>query len=408
MWGRSRTVRRGAEPTEGSRRGAPADVAALPVIGERLRARRAEIEEAMLARVHGVPDPAAVADPEYLHGLRAAVGAGLEYGLAAIATPARPPEPVPLQLLSQARLAARHGVDLQAVVRRYAAGHSLLSDALLEEAASLGTDAEELRATARALSASYEYLLAAVTEAYAQEAKRRPAGGAARRAEQIERLLAGELLDPADLGYELGAHHLGAVARGPEAADALRDLARLLDRRLLVLPRGDDCLWAWLGGRDPLEADELSAILAGFKPPETALALGEPGQGLAGWRLTHRQAAAAFPVAQHGSEPIVRYADVALLASVLRDDLLATSLCRLYMEPLESERDGGETLRQTLSAYFAAERNATSAAAILGVNRQTVTRRLGTIERMVGRPLRACAVELEAALRLRSQGTRPV
>ena len=41
-----------------------------------------------------------------------------------------------------------------------------------------------------------------------------------------------------------------------------------------------------------------------------------------------------------GPEPFVRYVDVALLAAVLQDDLLATSLRKLYLEPLEAERDG--------------------------------------------------------------------
>src|SRR4029077_15954907 len=102
-------------------------------------------------------------------------------------------------------------------------------------------------------------------------------------------------------------------------------------------------------------------------PAEVALAIGEPAEGLAGWRQSHRQGAAAFNVARRRWKPIVRYADVALLASAMQDELLVSSLRQLYLEPLEAERDGGRVARETLRAYFGTERNVSSAAAALGV-----------------------------------------
>ena len=96
----------------------------------------------------------------------------------------------------------------------------------------------------------------------------------------------------------------------------------------------------------------------------------------------------------------MRYAEVALLASMLRDDLLVSSLEEIYLAPLARERDGGVVARATLRAYFATERNVSSAAAVLGVSRQAVGRRLKAIEQRLGRPLNECAVEIEAALRL--------
>ena len=97
---------------------------------------------------------------------------------------------------------------------------------------------------------------------------------------------------------------------------------------------------------------------------------------------------------------MVRYADVALIASALHDDLLVTSLRKLYLEPLEAERDGGEVLRETLRAYFGAGRNAASAAAVLGVSRQAVNGRLQAVEQSLGQSLRDCAGCSELALRL--------
>ena len=105
-----------------------------------------------------------------------------------------------------------------------------------------------------------------------------------------------------------------------------------------------------------------------------------------------------------GSQSLVRYADVALLASILQDDLLAISLRQLYLAPLSEERDGGSALRQTLRAYFAAERNVSSAAGALSVSRQTVVNRLHVIEERFERSLNSCAAEVEAALRLEDLG----
>ncbi|MBA3865218.1 MAG: helix-turn-helix domain-containing protein [Solirubrobacterales bacterium] len=57
-------------------------------------------------------------------------------------------------------------------------------------------------------------------------------------------------------------------------------------------------------------------------------------------------------------------------------------------------------MRKTLRAYFAANRNGASAAAALGVSRQTVKNRLRAAEELIGRGLTECAADLETALRL--------
>jgi DNA-binding PucR family transcriptional regulator len=97
----------------------------------------------------------------------------------------------------------------------------------------------------------------------------------------------------------------------------------------------------------------------------------------------------------------VRYGEAALLAAVLQDDLLAASLYQLFIEPLTYERDEGAMALETLCAYFASERNAASAAAVLGVSRQAVNGRLRMIEERLGRTINGSGPELEVALRVR-------
>lgn len=365
---------------------------------DRLRARREELEQTALARIAAIVDPVTPTDPAYIAGLRAALTAGLDYGLAALTTPE--PEPVPVQLLAQARLAARNGVSLEAVLRRYAAGHSLLADSLLDEAAAAGVGAAELKGVLRAMAARYDRIVAAVSEEYGREARVQPLSVERRRYGLVRRLLTGEPLDASELRYPFEGHHLAIVASGAAAAGALERLGERMDRCLLLVLPDEQSAWVWLGGRRPIAAEEYDFIASYPWPEGCIVACGEHGEDLTGWRLSHRQAAIALPVAQRAGHTFVRYADVALVATALQDDLLATSLRRAYLDPLEAERDNGSAAKATLRAYFGAARNVSSAAAALGVSRATVRSRLLGVEGRLGRSLDTAATEIEVALRL--------
>src|SRR6476659_5633912 len=354
-------------------------------LSARLQARRPEIEQAALTRVYAVSAPTEATDPEYAEGLRTAVSAALDYGFTGIERGEDRAAPLPAVLLIQARLAARNSITLDTVLRRYFAGYTLLGDFLMQEAEAgdlLGGAA--LKRVLRAHAALFDRLIAAVTDEYTRESE--------------------GLLDTSELQYDFDAHHLGAIAAGSGADEAIRDLAKALDRRLLLIRRSEGTVWAWLGARRTLDIEDLERLLFQSWPPQVSLAVGEPGQGIAGWRLTHQQARAALPIALRSPQPFIRYADVALLASMLQDDVLATSMRELYLAPLSNERDGGAVLRQTLRAYFTAERNVSSAAAALGVSRQTVINRLRAIEERLARPLGSCGAEMDAALRLEDLG----
>jgi len=370
-------------------------------LAARLESRRAEIAEAVLARVHAVSDPGEVVDSLYAEGLRAAVEAAVSYGLTAIELGEERSPPPPPVLLAQARLAARSGVSLDTVLRRYVAGHALIGDFLVEEAERGDLlEGSALQLLLRSQAALFDRLLVAVSEEYTQAIEASPPTRERRRTKLIERLLAGELLNTSPVAYDFDGFHLGAVAAGEGAAEAFRALASSLDCRLLAVPRDEEVCWAWLGSRRPQGAAAVWRVLSVEWPGELVLAFGEPVEGLSGWRLTHRQAHAALPVALRSGRSPVRYADVALLAALLRDELLTSSLRTLYLDPLARERDGGRALRETLGAYFKSDRNVSSTAAALGVSRQTVVNRLRSVEERIGRRLTSCAAELEAVLRL--------
>ncbi|HKO37459.1 MAG TPA: helix-turn-helix domain-containing protein, partial [Solirubrobacterales bacterium] len=334
-----------------------------------------------------------------LQGLKGALAAAVEHRLAVLESGERQAPPVPAALLAQARLDARDGVPLETVLRRYFAGNTLLGDFLVEEAERAEVPSSTLRRLLGEQATLGDQLIAAVSAEHDREAKSRPRSAAERRRECVKDLLAGKLADTSELGYELDAHHLALMAKGKGAEELMRGLASELDRRLLIVQREEESQWAcWLGGIRPLEPEAVLRALDGFVPEGVFVTSGEPGEGLPGWRSSHFQAKAALPVAERRGEPVARYADVALLAAIARDDLTATSLRQLYLVPLEGARDGGRAYRQTLRAYFEAERNVSSTAAALGVDRRTVRNRLHSIEELLGRPLKDVALDVDVAL----------
>ncbi|MGN6372273.1 MAG: PucR family transcriptional regulator [Solirubrobacteraceae bacterium] len=395
-------------------------------VARRLRERGAEIEQAIFVRVRElVSDSSDDNDAEYLSGLRSAVAAAIEFGLSGLEQGLGHPASIPAETLMQARLAARSGVSLDAVLRRYLVGHALLWDYVMEEAdrAALAGPGSGLREMLRIQAVLLDRIVAGVAREHLAELRRAGRSREQRLLEDVRMLLAGECAQSTVLGYRLQAEHLAVIVKGPNCRDALRELAHRLDRELLSVPRDDETVWGWLGGREALRMGDVEAavvVVAGTSagggtrqqageatssaerrssPWALRFAVGEPMQGLEGWRFTHRQAQAALLVALRQSQTLTRYADVALLAAALNDDLLYSSLCAMYLAPLQDMRHG-PALCETLGAYLAAERNVSATAAALGVARNTVDNRLRMIEERLGRSLQRSPAELEVALRL--------
>jgi len=392
----------------------PAEDARAGVVA-RLRARREELVQAIFTRIRaGALAGSGDDDAEYVEGLRATVVAAVDYVLEGIERgedDGSPPTPIPAVASEQARRAARIGVPLETVLRRYLVGHTLFERFVMDEVArsdlgGWGLDQREaVQGALRAQAAVLDRLLERIAAEYGAELERIGRSPEQRRAEQVRGLLEGGALDGAGLDYELEDRwHLGVIATGAGAAQAVRMLAVGADRRLLSVAQGGGSVWAWLGGRERFAIGEAElAMLGAVACADVLLALGEPARGLQGWRLTHQQAQAALVVALRRSEPerVTRYADVALLASALKDEALGKALLDVYVAPLEGGfGERGTLLRETLRAYLGAERSVSSAAAVLKVDRKTVASRLRTIEQRLGRSLHPCPAELEVALLL--------
>jgi hypothetical protein len=374
-------------------------------VAERLRSRRTDLEDAIFARLRDDQlDAVGAEDAEYTVGLRHAVSAAVDYVLDGIERGAESSGVIPAEVISQARRAARAGVSLDSVIRDYVAAYTLVETFIVEEAdrSEDSGEGDPLRGILGVRASLIDRLLTAITSAYGDELRQAERSPERRRTQLVHALLAGQPVDPSDLDHDLDQWHLAVIATGAATPRAVRSMAGGLDRRLLSVPHGAQSVWAWLSGRRRLPATDIERWLSTQDHLEVVWAVGEPGSGIDGWRLTHRQAQAALLVALHRPKPqrLTRYADVALLASALRDDVLASSLREIFLSSLEGQRDGGAVSRETLRAYLAAGCNASSAAAALEVTRHTVENRLRTVEQSLGRPLQTCLAELEIALRL--------
>lgn len=396
-------VREREAPSEARSNHRPAGISeARRALANCLRMRTPELEAAMLVRMYSIHDSSETDDPEYARGLRASLRVALDYALLGIEGGEDRVPSVPVALTAQARMAARNGIGLDTVLRRYLAGYTLLTDCAIEAAEEAGSiEHSVLQKILRDHAAVLDRLLAAVSEEHGREESERTSSNEKRRAERVTRLLAGEPVDPSPLNYSLGGTHIGLVAKGPRAADLARTLADRFDKRLLRVRCDEMTVWAWLGSSAPPQPDEVANMLENVLSlcgDTVVAALGEPGSGPTGWRLTHRQSQTALCAVDSEKLVASRYRDVALIASIQNDSLLAASLRTIYLNPLAGERH--EVLRQALKAYFAASRNVSSAAAMLGVKRHTVTKRLRIAEERLGFGISDFPLELEAALRL--------
>lgn len=365
----------------------------------RLEQLRPEMERALELRLNAI---GASTHPVYQGPTErpaATLSAAVDYMLMAVAYGEKKAVEIPLDLLVQARKAARNSVPLDTVLRECFAGYAVLADYVFREAQADGTiRAAAHRQLLQGQSALFDRFIEAMTEEYRFEAGTQQSSEQ-HFADRIKRLLAGEMLDTSSIEYNLDGHHVAGIGVGNDAFQAAQVLARQLNRRLLAV-QCEERVWVWFGGNDSMKVSELVDLAAETLDPDISFTFGETASGLNGWRRSHLQAKAAMPVSEYLRSPGIRYGDVALVASILSNRLLSDSLMELFLSPLASERDGGQTARDTLNAYFAADRNISSAAAQLGVKRHTVTRRLRAIEQLLGRSLTDCATELELALEI--------
>jgi hypothetical protein len=250
-----------------------------------------------------------------------------------------------------------------------------------------------------------------VTEAsivvHQEERRRIRHSGTAQRFEVVRSLLAGDDPEPRDLAaaistYPLSATHTAVLLRAvsPAATPQLEPTAHALaagissGRPLLVEPGGRE-LWMWLPAAraDRLRAEDV--------PPGLVVAIGDAGEGLPGFRLTHQEALEAQRVslAQPQPAPLTAYADVASLALLSRDPAAAERFVTRVLGRLAADTAQAARMRETLRVVLAHPGHTEAAASALHIHKNTVRYRVAQAERALWYAVPERGGDLELALR---------
>ena len=169
---------------------------------------------------------------------------------------------------------------------------------------------------------------------------------------------------------------------------------------------------AAVGGPGALIVPMDAGIVAGWTQPEALapaaaeaparVALGDPGEGIDGFRTSHVQALEARRVARLGDLPgPVHYADVALAGLLTKDLDQARAFATRELGDLAGADATAERLAGTVLTVLESQGSPRRAAQLLGVHENTVAKRLRAAERLLGRGIDERPSELLAALVIR-------
>ncbi len=391
-----------------------------PPLAARLRAGADELALAMRERIRGeLPELFATPDEEEIN--RASnesnlllVADLLEAG--ADPTAARLPTPT----RAYAEFGADRDTPMAGLLRAYRLGHAFAWEVTVAALTEMIEDKVEFAAAVGLLSAWLhafaDAIVLQVEEVYATERERWLRSSSALRAELIRSILDGAAVDPASasqrLGYELDRCHVCVIASVEESDPsgellaageaAILGIAAAVDcPRPLLHPLGLAATAGWIGSRDRLAGDRIAA--AAGEAGAVRIAIGEPADGLEGFRRSYREATearrVAIPAADRGGEP-TRYADIALRALATADSDQARDFVRERLGPLLDPEQASARLAETLAAFLDEGGSPGRAAGRLGVHENTVRYRLRQIEDLLERPVGPGDLELRVALEI--------
>jgi PucR C-terminal helix-turn-helix domain len=367
-------------------------------IAEALGMRAPEFVDEAMSRLDGARMASSGASPlAYISQAPAAIAALFDYFTGGLSNGMGATAIIPVAVLAQVRLAAASSIPLDRLLQRTADINSLLSVYVLTEADRLRVVGEPLLALVRIQAYLYDRLVDAVAEEY-RRGDRHSGEVSKDRLALVRSLLMGELVDVTGWGYDFADCHTALIAEGikPEVPGRLGEE---LNVELLTVWPGRSLAWSWIPGHQQRDAGAIESALRRVMPGHAVVALGHSECGRTGWRQSHLQAEAAFPVALRVGG-VIQYGEAMLVAALLNDRVSAKFLRQHYLGPIKSGPQGGAVLLDTLRSYLAAGRNGVSTSAALSVSRQTVANRLHAVEQLLDRRLVSCLPELELALRL--------
>lgn len=212
------------------------------------------------------------------------------------------------------------------------------------------------------------------------------------------------------IAYRLRQSHVAAVVWSDDAAlDALVRLRRFTtglgqalgcDEQPLFVAADERLAWVWLPTRvDLARSPELGEVAKADLT--VAVAVGEPGRDVDGFRRSHRQAISAHGVAVSAGvdrAQITPFADVAPIATLCADMVSARAWVRETLGALAVDTSRNAGLRETARVFLETGGSYTATAEQLILHRNTAQYRVRQAEEVRGRPLRERRLDVELAL----------
>lgn len=325
-----------------------------------------------------------------------------------------------------ARRLAQRGISSTALVRAYRLGQQLVLSWAFEEIARDEEDPHVSYAAAQGFAElTFRYvdsISEQVVGEYEAEREKWLANRNTVRAAVLKELVAGDAVDvaaaEAALGYRLRQHHLGVLMWTVDlasSAGALRQLERVLlqlgkatgaSGQPLFFPTDRTTAWGWIPlGR--VDDDEVPLLalqeIVEHADPGLHAAIGTPGSGARGFRITHIEAARAQQVALAAKSAALRltsftHPEVRAAAMLAFDLDEARRLVVKALGPLAADSDSMVRLRDTLRVFLAEKGSYTATADRVHLHKNTVRYRVDKAIEERGRPLDDERLELELAL----------
>jgi len=329
---------------------------------------------------------------------------------------------VPWVSVEHARRQARAGVDVAEVLRGYRLGHAWLFEQLAACASDHVSDSSSLAAAVAQIGVmSFHYVDAVCARVAAEHRDELDAiarGELSRQTSVIRALLAGARIGTLDaersLGYRLDGPHVSLLVwrasrdqpapPGFSLQGVAEEVATALEARSrLWTTEGQDLLAGWITVPGDERAANLQRLAEMLASGPAIVAVSRRERGASGFREARRQADRARAVVLAGSGAdagrLVRYDDIALVSLLAHDSEAAAAFVAHELHGLARNDSIGATLRRTLLAFVRIGAIAETAEA-MSVHRNTVAQRLRRAESLIGHPLSARRMEIEAALLL--------
>ncbi len=331
----------------------------------------------------------------------------------------------PAAAIEHALRLAQRDISANVLVRSYRLGQQAVLKAVLEEIRTAELDPRLALDVFDAMSTiSFNYIdriSQEVVEVYQQARESWLENRNSVRINEIRELLAGGDVDidaaTVAIRYPLQRTHLAVVLWCDDSEDRLAEMERLVQQFAASIGAADSPLfisvdrataWAWVAVPAAV-MDEAVTWLGSLVPAEGPyVAVGTPQSGVAGFRLSHRQAEDARIVAVASGPQRRRFTAFGhrgvALAALLGSNVDALSAWATeVLGPLACSTVSDQRLRETLQAFLKAGGSNKAAAEELHLHTNSVKYRVQRAIERRGRPIEDDRLDVEVALLLCSQ-----